>query len=329
MMKRLAFLLASLVLAFFPQSLLAQQKERVWKVGFLSSRARPENRDLDYHVGFPKGMKELGYIEGKNLVIEWRYADGKYERFPELLSELLRIPVDVLVTDGTPTTQAAMKLTKTVPIVFGSAGDPVGNGLVQSLARPGGNVTGLSLLALDFAGKMLEMLRAFIPGLTRVAVVYNPGNPYSASALESVRKNAVVAGIQVVPLKIAKDGDMEAAFEAMKKERAGAFFYISDSFIYERRADMARLAAAYRMPGMSPGSSLPTLGGLLGYGPSHQENYRRAAGYVDRILKGASPAEMPVEQPTKLELVINKKTANELGLTIPPELLLLADRVIE
>ncbi len=329
MMKRSTFIPVYVLAVLLSPSLLAQQKERVWKVGFLSSRARPENRELDYHIGFPNGMKELGYVEGKNLVIEWRYADGKYERFPELLSELLKIPVDVLVTDGTPTTQAAMKLTRTVPIVFGSAGDPVGNGLVQSLARPGGNVTGLSLLALDFAGKMLEMLRTFIPGLARVAVVYNPGNPYSKSALESVRKNAAVAGVQVVPLQVAKDGDLEAAFAAMKKERAGAFFYISDSFIYERRVEMARLAAAYRIPGMSPGSSLPLLGGLLGYGPSHKENYRRAAGYVDRILKGASPAEMPVEQPTKLELVINKKTAKELGLTIPPELLLLADRVIE
>ncbi len=329
MKGRLTSVSALLVLISLSPVIEAQQKDRVWRVGFLSSRARPENPELDYHIGLPRGLKELGYIEGKNLVIEWRYAEGKYERFPELARDLLAIPVDVLVTDGTPSTLAAKKATKTVPIVFGSAGDPVANGLVESLARPGANVTGVALLSGDTSSKQLEMLGAMIPRLSRVAVLLNPGNPFARVGLDRIQRAAASMQVEIIPFEIRSREDIERAIPAMIKEKDGAFLYLPDSFFFQQRALMAQLALRHRIPSMGPAGTFPQAGALMSYGQNMEENYCRAAYYVHKLLNGATPAEIPVEQPTKLELIINKKTASGLGLTIPPELLVLADKVIE
>jgi putative tryptophan/tyrosine transport system substrate-binding protein len=323
----LATLVIGVLVTPFPA--FSQSKERVWRVGFLLSRSRPEVPESDYHIGLPRGLKELGYVEGKNLVIERRFADGKYERFPDLLAELLRIPVDIIVTDGTPTTLAAQKATRTIPIVFGSAGDPVGNGLVASLAQPGGNTTGIALLSNDTSTKQLEMLRGMVPGLSRVAVLSNPGNQYSSVGLKSLRAAGEAMKVQILSMDVRTPQDIEEAFPSMKRERAGAALYVPDSFLGEQRGLMARLAMKHQIPFMGPGRQNPEAGGLMSYGQNMEDNYRRAATYVDKILKGARPSDLPVQQPTQLELVINRKTAKALGLTIPPELLLLADKVIE
>jgi putative ABC transport system substrate-binding protein len=326
----------SLSLAFLGAALLAlsgetlaQQKEKVWRVGFLSSRTRPETPESDYHIGLPRGLRDLGYVEGRNLVIEWRFADGKYERFPELLAELIRIPVDVLVTDGTPTTLAAQKATKTIPIVFGSAGDPVGNGLVQSLSRPGGNTTGVSLLSDNTSVKQIEMLASMVPGLSRVAVLMNPDNPSADKILKGIQAAMQVTKVEILPFQARTREEIEKAIVSMVKQRAGAIIFLPDSFLYQHRSFMADLALKHRLPLASAGGAVPMVGGLLGYGQNLEGNYRRAATFVDKILKGANPADLPVEQPTKLDLTINRKTAKALGLTIPPELLVLADKVIE
>jgi putative ABC transport system substrate-binding protein len=312
-----------------PGGSLAQHKERIWRVGFVSSRGRPADPQADYHIGLPRGLTDLGYVEGRNLVIEWRFADGKYERFPSLVQELIEIPVDVIVTDGTPSTMAAQKATKKIPIVFGSAGDPVGNGLVQTLARPGGNTTGIALLSNDTSVKQLEFLHAMIPGLKRVAVLSNPGNPYAAQGMKRVQAAGEVTRIELLPLEVRSKEDIERAFQEMTRLGAGAFLYLPDSFFFQQRHYMAQVAAHKRIPAMGPGSPFPEAGALMSYGQNMEDNYRLAATYVDKILKGAKPSELPVQQPTKLELVINKKTATLLGLKIPDELLLLAEKVIE
>jgi putative ABC transport system substrate-binding protein len=327
--RRVFLFTAGAALLALPIRSLAQQKEKVWRVGFLSSRGRPAVPESDYHIGLPRGLKEIGYVEGKNLVIEWRFADGKYERFPDLLAELLKIPVDLIVTDGTATTLAAQKATRTIPIVFGSAGDPEGNRLVARLARPGGNTTGVALLSNDTSVKQLEMLRMMVPGLSRVAVLFNPDNQYSSLGLKRLRAAAEAMKVEILPFDVRTPQEVENVFPSMKKERAGAFLYIPDSFFFSQLTLLAQLALKDRLPFMGPASGTPRAGGLMGYGQNMEDNYRRAATYVDKILKGANPGDLPVEQPTKLDLVVNRRTAKALGLTIPPELLLLADKVIE
>ena len=330
MSSRRAFVagLCASLLALSPDAL-AQEKGRVWRVGFLSSRGRPASPELDYHVGFPRGLRELGYVEGKSIVIEWRFADGKYERFPDLLAELIRIPVDVIVTDGTPTTLAAQKSTRTIPIVFGSAADPVGNGLVRSLARPGANTTGISLLGTEAAVKQIEMLVSTVPKLSRIGVLFNPDNPSAAQIMRGLQGTPELAKLTLLPLAVRTREAIEDAFPLMVRERAGAVVYLPDSFLAELRPLMVELALKHRIPGAAAGIGFSAAGGLMSYGQNLENNYRRAATYVDKILKGAKPGDLPVEQPTKFDLVLNRKTAKALGLEFPPELLLLADKVIE
>lgn len=327
--RRELFLGVGAGLVALPLEALAQRITRVWHVGFLSSRGHPGSPELDYHVGLPRGLKELGYVEGKDLVIDWRFADGKYERFAELLAELIRIPVDVLVTDGTPTTLAAQKATKTIPIVFGSAADPVGNGLVQSLSRPGGNTTGVSLLGTEASIKQVEMLAAVLPKLSRVGVLFNPDNPSATQIMKSLQGASELKKLTQVPVEARTRQAIGAAFALMEKERVGAFLYLPDSFLAEHRPLIAELSIGHRIPGIAAGVGFPMAGGLMSYGQNLESNYRRAAAYVDKILKGTSPADLPVEQPTKFELVLNRRTAKTLGIEFPAELLLLADRVIE
>ena len=303
---------------------------KVWRVGVLASVRRPYNVQQDEHYGqIVLGLRELGYVEGKNLVIEWRFADGRYERFPELANELVGLGVAVIVTDGTPPTLAALKATKIVPIVFASAGDPVGNGLVKTLTHPGGNATGISLITTDTAAKQLEILLSLAISPARIGLLLNPANPLSAVSLRAFQAAASTRNIPLVPAEIRSEGDIENALSAMTTRGASAFILTRDRVFYQERRLFADLALHHRLPSMGSDRYYPAAGGLMSYGQNLAENFRRATVYVDKILKGANPADLPVEQPTTLELVINRKTAKALGLTIPPELLVLADKVVE
>jgi putative ABC transport system substrate-binding protein len=312
-----------------PLACFAQQPGKVWRVGFLSARSRPVSLDSDEYGGFPQGMRELGYVEGKNLLIEWRYAEGKYERLPELLAELVRLKVDAIVAPGSPVISAAQKVTTTVPIVVVNAQDPVGSGLIKSLAHPGGNITGLSSLAVDISPKHLEMLLGMVPKLTHVAVLVNFDNPSHPVTLKNVQAAAQKANVKVLPVEARTTPEIEKAFSAMAREKAGAVIVARDALFLQQARQIAELAAKHRLPTISGIREHIEAGGLMTYGPNSTDSFRRAATYVDKILKGAKPGDLPVEQPTKFDLFINRKTAKALGLTIPQSLLIIADKVIE
>jgi putative ABC transport system substrate-binding protein len=282
-------------------------------------------------AAFRQGLRELGYVEGRSVVIEARDARGVLDRTPQLVAELLGLRVDILVTSGTAATRAAMAQTTTVPIVFASVGDPVGSGLVASLARPGGNVTGLSNLVTELGGKQLELLKAAVPQVSRVAVLYNPVTRAAGTGagLDRTREAARTLGLELKVWEVREPKELTTAFEALTAWRAGAVLALFDPVFGAELAQLARLAAQHRVPAMYARREFATHGGLLSYGPSFPDIYRRAATYVHRILKGAKPADLPVEQPTKFELVINLKTAKALGLAIPPAVLARADEVIQ
>ena len=312
-----------------PLACFAQQPDRVWRVGFLSARSRPVSLDSDEYGGFPQGMRELGYVEGKNLVIDWRYAEGKYERLPELVAELVRLKVDVIVAPGSPVISAVQKAGTTVPIVVVNAQDPVGSGLIKSLAHPGGNITGLSSLAVDIGPKHLEMLLGMVPKLTRVAVLVNFDNPSHPVTLKNIQAAAQKANAKVFPVDARTAPEIEKAFSAMARGKAGAVIVARDALFLQQARQIAELAAKNRLPTISGIREHMEAGGLIIYGPNSTDSFRRAATYVDKILKGAKPGDLPVEQPTKFELVVNMKTAKALGITIPQSILVRADRVIE
>jgi putative ABC transport system substrate-binding protein len=274
-------------------------------------------------------MRELGYVEGKDFLIEGRYAGGDYKRLPELAADLVKAKVDIIVTDGTPPTLAAQKATRKIPIIFVAVGDAVGSGLVQSLARPGGNTTGVSLLLRETTIKQLELLISIVPKLSRVAIVSNPSNPSAPIFLGALYGAIAEARLTTVSIEASSPQEVDRAFSRMKKEGVGAFVLTRDAFLTQQRSQIVDLAARARLPGIAGHPAYPEAGGLMSYGVSNELTYRRASVYVDKILKGANPGDLPVEQPTKFELVINHQTANALGLKIPPELLLQADKVIE
>ena len=307
----------------------AQQQGKVWRVGFLTLRRRPDSLDSYTYGAFSNGMRELGYVEGKNLVIEWRFADNNYERLPDLAAELVRLKVDVIVTAGPAATSAAQKTTTTTPIVFGGTNDPVGSGFVKGLARPGGNISGLSNVSVEMSPKLLEMLLAIAPRLSRVAVLVNPGNPGHATMLKNVQAAAQKANVKVLPVEARTPQEIETAFSVMTKENAGAIIVARDALLNQQAPQIVQLATKHRLPLVASIREYVDAGGLMSYGPSITDGYRRAATYVDKIFKGAKPGDLPVEQPTKFELFINRKTAKALGLTIPQSLLISADRVIE
>ena len=320
--------IACVAMLALPATSVAQKHGKVWRVGFLAPRRHLDPSESDHYDEVGRGLRDFGYVEGKNLVIEWRFADGNYERLPSLAKELVNLDVDVIVVDGTTATLAAQRATKTIPIIFGSAGDPVGNGLVKSLAHPGANTTGISLLAENISAKQIELLTRVVPGLTRVAILHNPTNPYSLVALKGVRTAAQVARVEILPVEARTPEEIEMAFATMVARRAGAFVYVPDAMLYGQRRQIAGLAAAHRLPGTG-GFDYAYAGGFMGYGPSQAANYRRAAAYVAKIFQGTNPKDLPVEQPTNMELVINRRSARALGLEIPPDVLVLATRVIE
>ena len=312
-----------------PLASFAQQQAKTWRVGFLSARRRPASLDTDYYGAFPRGMRDLGYVEGKNLAIEWRFAEGEYERLPGMAAELVQLKVDVIMALGPPAIVAAQKATTTIPIVVVTSVDPVGAGFVKSLARPGGNITGLSNLAGDISSKHLEMLLAVMPKVSRVAVLVNPANPAHAAMLKNLQAAAQKIGIKVLPVQAQTPQEIEGAFSMMSREAVGAVIVALDPFLIQQERQIAELAVKHRLPSIFANREYAEAGGLMSYGQNQLDIYRRAATYVDKILKGAKAADLPIEQPTKLELVINLKTAKALGLTIPQSLLLRADEVIQ
>jgi len=297
----------------------AQQAVKVARIGYVSLGSA-----VDAAKALRQGLRELGYIEGQNLVIEDRYAEGKAERLPELVAELVSLKVDIIVAAGTPPPLAAKRATKTIPIVMTSAGDPVGSGLVDSLARPGGNVTGMSL-----TGKRLQLLKNIIPSISRVAVLWNASNPIAALNMKEAEAAARTLGLRVQSLEVHGPEDMESTLPAAISGRAGALFALDDPLLFQYRQRIVDFAARNRLPASAFFKEFAHAGGLMTFGPDLAASGRRAASFVDKILKGAKPADLPVEQPTKFELVINLKTAKALGLTIPQSLLVRADEIIQ
>ena len=313
-----------------PVTLLAQQEPKIRRIGFLTPRSHPSPPGHDaFSDAFMRGMNELGYHEGKNLAVEWRYADGDYARLAGLAGELVGMNLAVIVTYGTAAVRVLQGATKTVPIVVTAAIDLVGTGIVTSLARPGGNITGLSVINLDMSPKQLELLKKFSPTLSRVAVLLNPGNPANPQVLKQVEAAAPRLGIEVVAVSAATPQAIESAFAEATKQAAGGVIVGADAFFSGQGSQIAGLALQHRLPTISIYEDHVVAGCLMNYGQNVAEFHRQAAKYVDRILKGAKPEDLPVEQPTKIDFVINSKTAAALGLTIPLELAVSADRVIE
>ena len=310
-----------------PLLAVAQPVGKVPKIGFLNpSSAAATARNFD---AFTQCLRELGYIEGQTIAIAQRYADGRPERLPALAAELVRLKVDVIVTGGPPAPEAAKQATGTIPIVFAVAADPVAAGLVASLARPGGNVTGLASISGEVVGKELELLKDAAPKVSRVAVLQNPSNDSHPHTLREAEGAARTLGLQLHIVRARTPNEIEAAFTAMRSQRAGGVLVLRDPLFLTQRTKIAALAAKSRLPAVYGFREEAEAGGLMAYGASVPLMYRRAATYVDKILKGAKPGDLPVEQPTKFELVINLKTAKALGLTIPQSLLQRADEVIQ
>ncbi len=307
----------------------AQQVAKVPRIGYLTG-SRAANPHLT--EAFRQGLRDLGYVEGRNVVIEYRDAEGKYDRFPALAADLVALKVDVIVVTNTPAALAAKQATRTIPIVLAWVGDPVGSGLVTSLARPGGNVTGLSFLVPELVGKRLELLKQAVPGVSRVAALWHPGD-YPERTEKDILKEADVAaralGVRLQVVEARGPEDFDRAFSDMTRARADAVTVQSTNiFIIEKRR-LVDLAAKNRLPAMYIAREFVDAGGLMSYAPNVADVFRHAATYVDKILKGAKPADLPVEQPTKFELVVNLKTAKALGLTIPQSVLIRADEVIQ
>jgi putative tryptophan/tyrosine transport system substrate-binding protein len=327
-MKQIAGLLAMVViLATWAVVAEAQQPKKVARIAFLFGLSPSVSRDR--MEAFRQGLTELGYAEGKNIVIEYRWAAGKIERLPALMAELVRLNVDVIVTAGPSPTRSAKEATATIPIVMAWDYDPVGNGFVASLARPGGNITGLSTLAPEISGKQLELLKEILPKLSRVAVLGTSTVPGNAEALRATELAAKTLTVRLQYLDIRDPQEIEPAFEAARGGRAEAVLALASRVLFSQRTQIANLAVKRRLPVVYGEREHVEAGGLMTYGVSINDLFRRAATYVDKILKGAEPAELPVEQPTRFELVINLKTAMQIGLTIPPHVLARADRVIK
>ena len=303
----------------------AQQQTKVSKIGWLSARGAA-NIGQETIVGM---LRDLGYVEGKNVAYEYRFADDKLDRLPALAEELVRLKVDVLHTPGTPGALALKKATRTIPIVFSDVTDPVAAGLVDSLARPGGNITGFSSIEAVLAGKRLELLKETVSKLSRVAVLWDPQNPSSTQEWRESQRAARELDLQLHSMEVSSADKYEDAFKEANRARSGALAVLSTPLASSHQSQIAELAARNRLPAIYVQGSFVTIGGLMSYGPDQTERYRRVAVFLDKILKGAKPADLPVEQPTKFEFIINLKAAKQIGLTIPPNVLARADKVIK
>ena len=314
------FLLATISLAE------AQLAKKVFRIGLLSgNRPSPMPTNIE---AFRQGLRELGYVEGQNISVEYRFTEGKDERYAILAAELVNLRVDLIVTLGTQATVAAKQATSTIPILVGNAGDLVGEGLVASLARPGGNITGFTSVDPDLSAKRLQLLRETLPKISRVAVLYHGGPGGDQDELREIQTAAKTLGVQIQPLQVLEADQFQRAYTAMTKDRAQALIIFLGTFTAFHRKELLELAAKIRIPTMCGNPEWSEAGGLISYGHDRRDQFRRAATYVDRILKGTKPGDLPVQQPTKFELVINLKTAKQIGLIIPPNVLARADRVI-
>ena len=313
-----------------PFASFAQPQGKVWRVGFLAGGARPLSIEASVYGGFTKGMRELGYIEGKNFAMEWRFAEGKYEHFPELTSELVRAKVDVIVSSASAAINSIKKTTSTIPIVFAPSNvDPVAAGHVASLARPGGNITGLASLNSDLSPKQLELLRTAASKVAHVAIMVNPDNPSYAVIVKNAQVAGEKLGIKILAVEARTPGDIARGFATITRERAQALIVPNEAVFFVQQRQIAALALKHKLLSIFGNREYVEAGGLMSYGQPLNEFLRRAATYVDKIFKGANPGDLPVEQPTIFELFINGKTAKALGLTIPQSLLISADKVIE
>jgi putative ABC transport system substrate-binding protein len=304
----------------------AQQAKKMPRIGILSPDAISLRANL--YEAFRQGLRELGYVEGQNLSFEWRSAEGKLDRLAGLAAELVRIKVDVIVTSGTPAAQAAKKATGTVPIVMTAAADPVETGLVASLAKPGGNITGMTSISSGLAGKRLELLKEIVPGLSRVGVLRDPDYPRGADTLKGVEVTAGLLGLKLQSLEVRSPEDFESVFRSATKAGVQALIHFRNPVIVRGMRRIAELAVKNRLPAVYDDRGFVDAGGLMSYGTNVADVYRHLATYVDKILKGRKPADLPVEQPMKFELVINLNAAKQIGVTIPPNVLARADRVI-
>ena len=314
--------------AAWPLAARAQQPRKMFRIGYLGISS--PSLEPHYVEAFRQKLRDLGHVDGENIAIEYRWAEGQDDRLPNLASELVRLKPDVFVTTGTPGALAAMQATKTIPIVMASSADPVGSGLVSSLARPEGNVTGFTILGPQLEGKRLEILKQAVPGLSRLAVLWNPSNPGIVSYFETVKDAGRALRISLDPVvEVRRTDELDNAFTAIASARPDALTVIADRSLLAHRKQIVEFAAVKRLPCMYPYREYVDAGGLMSYAPSNIELFRGAATYVDKILKGAKPGDLPIQEPTKFELVINLKTAKALGLDVPQTLLARADEVLE
>ncbi|MFL4999132.1 MAG: ABC transporter substrate-binding protein [Xanthobacteraceae bacterium] len=332
-MRRRTFItLLGGAVATWPSCVYAERTTKLARIGFLATGALNSAEQQVILSSFQQGLRERGYVEGVNIVVEYRGANGKIERFPELATELVRLSLDLIVASNTPAARAAKEATTTVPIVVPVMGDPVGDGLVASLARPGGNITGMTFLGPELATKRLELLKQALPTISRVAALWHPHAYGESTMREMMRKVETAAGALMVQLQLVEvrgAAELDRAFLAMARERADALIVLPSPMLFSERRHIVDLATGHRLPSIAMAREFADLGGLLAYGASIPDLFRRAVLYVDLILQGMKPADLPVQQPTKFELVINLKTANALGVNMPPSLLATADEVIE
>jgi putative tryptophan/tyrosine transport system substrate-binding protein len=321
-MKRREFITLVGGAAAWPGAVIAQAQTRLWKIGVLANESWPPLEGLRH------GLRDLGYVEGKSHRFEYRFAQGRAERFPALASDLVNLPVDLIVAWGTPASLAAHQAISTIPIVM-SAGDPVGAGIVSNLARPGGNVTGMSVQMAEQEGKRLELLKKVLPSFSRVAVLSNPSNPYCVIAVREARLGATALGLQFELVEASDSHNLDDAFLKLSRVRPDAVLVVADPFLAGERTRIAEQMVKIRLPSIFSYHEHVVAGGLMTYTTNYYDVFRREGLFIDKIFKGAKPGDLPVQQPTKFELVINLKTAKALGLTIPPSLLALADEVIE
>jgi putative ABC transport system substrate-binding protein len=308
----------------------APTRGKPWRIGYLAVRSRPTPASPDaYYEAFVRGLRELGYVEGKNIVIEWRFADGRPENLPRLAEELVKLNLDVLVTHSTPAAQVVQRATRSIPVVFIAVGNPVESGLAASLARPGGNVTGQANMTNEVSSKQLELLKNLLPSLARVAALVNPVNATGLVIVQNLRIAAQRLGITVLQADARTVGEIDEAFVRMSQSQIQAVIVAPDSLFIARRTQIAQLALSHRLASAFAFQEDAAAGGLVSYGPAQTDIYRRGAVYVDRILRGANPGELPIEQPTVFELAFNARTASQLNIRIPPTLLTQADRVID
>jgi putative ABC transport system substrate-binding protein len=307
----------------------AQPREKMPRIGYLDIGFSNDPMRKGWLEAFRQGLRELGYVEGQNIAIESRWTEGGDDRLPALAADLVRSQVDVIVATIGAATRAVQQTTRTIPIVMSTVNDPVGSGLVASLARPGGNVTGLTVMSPDLLGKQVQLLKEVVPKVSRVAVLRNPDNPADRALVREAEAAARALGVRLQTLEARNPPEIDSAFAAMTRERAGALLILPDSVFLSQRKQIAELAVKRRLPSIRMSSAFPEAGGLMSYSANYLDVSRRAATFVDRILKGAKPGDLPVELPTKFELVINLRTARAIGLTIPPALLQRADRIID